>query len=104
MRLRWRAKWPAAINGYAVIRFLDSPKGEDVPFVRLWEHRFRGPMGNWYVEKCLTTLGKQDPVAEHNNVLWNSGAESDKAGAGPQAQIRVHKQYLHHQRPSDAGE
>jgi hypothetical protein len=66
-------------NGFAIIRFLDSPKGEDVPFVRLWEHRFKGPMGSWYVEKCLTTLGKQDPVAEHNNVLWNSGAESDKA-------------------------
>jgi hypothetical protein len=36
-------------NGYAVIRFLDSPKGEDAPFVRLWEHRFKGPTvaGMW---------------------------------------------------------
>jgi hypothetical protein len=55
-------------NGFAVIRFLDSAKGEEVPFVRLWEHRFKGPTGSWYVEKCLTTLGRQDPVAEYNNI------------------------------------
>jgi gp32-like DNA binding protein len=75
----WTPEVDKSGNGYAVIRFLDSPKGEDSPFVRLWEHRFKGPTGSWYIEKCLTSLGKQDPVAERNSMLWNSGLESDKA-------------------------
>lgn len=65
-------------NGSAIIRFLDAPKGEDVPFVRLWEHRFQGPTGLWYIEKCLTSLGKEDPVTEHTRALWNTGLEKDK--------------------------
>jgi hypothetical protein len=60
-------------NAFALIRFLDSPKNEEMPFVRLWEHPFKLPGGSWYIEKCLTTIGKQDPVAEMNNVLWNRG-------------------------------
>jgi len=36
----WRPEVGEDGNGYALIRFLDSPKGEDVPLVRLWEHRF----------------------------------------------------------------
>jgi gp32 DNA binding protein like len=74
----WQPEVDKQGNGFAIIRFLPAPKGEDVPFVRLWEHRFKGPTGSWYIEKCLTTLGKDDPVAQLNNVLWNSGLESDK--------------------------
>ncbi len=65
-------------NGLAVIRFLPAPKGEDSPFVRLFSHSFQGPTGLWYIENCLTTLGKQDPVAEVNSQLWNSGVEANK--------------------------
>jgi hypothetical protein len=65
-------------NGYAIIRFLPEPKGEDVPFVRVWEHSFQGPTGSWYIEKSLTTLGQNDPVSEYNSKLWNSGREEDK--------------------------
>jgi hypothetical protein len=75
----WYPETDKSGNGFAIIRFLPAPKNEELPFVRLWEHRFRGPTGSWYIEKCLTTLGKQDPVAEMNNMLWNSGLESDKA-------------------------
>jgi len=65
-------------NGYAVIRFLPAPKGEDLPWVKLWNHAFQGPTGQWFIENSLTTLGNNDPVSEYNSKLWNSGIESDK--------------------------
>ena len=64
-------------NGYAVIRFLPAPENEDVPWVRVWTHGFKGP-GGWYIENSLTTLGKDDPVSKANTALWNSGIDSDK--------------------------
>lgn len=74
----WKPTVDKAGNGYAVIRFLPAPEGEDIPFVRMWDHGFQGPSGLWYIENSLTTLGQQDPVSELNNKLWNSGLESDK--------------------------
>lgn len=74
----WYPAVDKAGNGYSLIRFLPAPPGEDVPFVRVFEHGFKGPSGSWYIEKSLTTLGKQDPVSEYNSQLWNSGLESDK--------------------------
>ena len=65
-------------NGYAVIRFLPPPKGEEIPWVRIWGHGFQGPTGKWYIENSLTTIGKTDPVSEFNTILWNSGSEADK--------------------------
>ncbi|MFZ4600149.1 MAG: single-stranded DNA-binding protein [Terrimicrobiaceae bacterium] len=73
----WKAEVDKAGNGYAVIRFLPAPTGEDVPFVRVWDHGFQGP-GGWYIEKSLTTLGQKDPVSEYNTQLWNSGVEANK--------------------------
>lgn len=64
-------------NGFAIIRFLDAPMGEDEPFVRVFSHGFKGPNG-WYIENSLTTIGKQDPVSDYNRRLWNSGFEHDK--------------------------
>jgi len=66
-------------NGYAVIRFLPPAEGEDIPFVRIWDHSFKNPdTGQWYIEKSLSTLGKADPLGEYNSKLWNSGIDSDK--------------------------
>jgi hypothetical protein len=76
-------------NGYAVIRFLPEIEGEDVPFVRIWNHGFQGP-GGWYIENCLTTIGKDDPVAEYNNLLWNSTTD-DKSPARKQARDQKRK-------------
>jgi len=73
----WRPELDKAGNGYAVIRFLPAPEGEDLPWARLWNHGFQGP-GGWYIENSLTTLGQKDPVSEHNSVLWNSGIEANK--------------------------
>jgi hypothetical protein len=73
----WKLTVDKAGNGSAVIRFLPAPEGEDIPWIRIWDHGFQGP-GGWYIENSLTTLGKKDPVSEHNSKLWNSGVESNK--------------------------
>lgn len=64
-------------NGYAVIRFLPEPNGEDFPYVYYWHHGFKGP-GGWYIENSLTTLKQDDPVTEMNSVLWNAGNDEYK--------------------------
>lgn len=80
----WYPNVDKAGNGYAVIRFLPAPGDEDVPFIRMFNHGFKGPTGSWYIENSLTTIGKQDPVGEYNTQLWNSGIESDKETARKQ--------------------
>lgn len=80
----WQPTVDKAGNGYAVIRFLPSPPNEDVPFVRIWNHGFKGPTGKWYIENSLTTIGQNDPVGEYNSKLWNSGLEADKEQARAQ--------------------
>jgi len=77
----WKPTRDKAGNGFAVIRFLPAPTGEDFPFVRIWDHGFQGPTGLWYIENSLTTLDRDDPVSEYNSKLWNSGVEEDKAEA-----------------------
>lgn len=82
----WKPEVDKAGNGFAVIRFLDSPAvdGEDgLPFVQVWSHAFQGP-GGWYIENSLTTLGQTDPVSELNTQLWNSGVEANKEVARKQ--------------------
>lgn len=73
----WKPEVDKAGNGYAVLRFLPASGGEDMPFVRIYDHGFQGP-GGWYIENSLTTLGQEDPVSEYNSQLWNSGIESNK--------------------------
>lgn len=74
----WKPDVDKSGNGYAVIRFLPAPQGEDVPFVRVWDHGFQGPTGKWFIEKSLTTIGQKDPVSEYNTMLWNSGIQANK--------------------------
>ena len=74
----WKPQVDKAGNGYAVIRFLPAMEGEELPWVRVWNHAFQGPTGQWYIENSLTTINQKDPVSEYNTVLWNSGVESDK--------------------------
>ena len=74
----WKLKVDSAGNGYAVLRFLPAPKGEEIPWVRMFNHGFQGPTGKWYIENSLTTLNQQDPVSELNSELWNSGVEANK--------------------------
>jgi hypothetical protein len=74
----WKPSVDKAGNGYAVIRFLPTVEGDDLPWAKYWDHFFQGPTGQWYVEKSLTTINKDDPVSEMNSKLWNTGIEADK--------------------------
>ena len=80
----WKPTRDKAGNGFAIIRFLPAAQGEEMPFVRLWDHGFQGPTGLWYIENSLTSIGKDDPVSELNSKLWNSGVDSDKEQARKQ--------------------
>jgi hypothetical protein len=73
----WKPELDKTGNGYAVVRFLPTPEGEEMPWVSYFDHGFQGP-GGWYIEKSLTTLSKQDPVSEYNTELWNTGIEANK--------------------------
>jgi hypothetical protein len=79
----WKLDVDKSGNGYAVIRFLPAPDGEDLPFVKVYSHAFQGP-GGWYIENSLTTLGQKDPVSEHNTLLWNNGTDAGKEQARKQ--------------------
>ena len=86
----WKPTVDKAGNGYAVLRFLPATEGQDVPWVRYWDHGFKGPTGRWYIENSLTSIGKDDPVSEMNSQLWNSGRDEDKETA------RSRKRRLHY--------
>ena len=73
----WKLECDKSGNGYAVIRFLPAPNGEDLPFVKLYSHAFQGP-GGWFIENSLTTLNQKDPVSELNSELWNNGTDAGK--------------------------
>ena len=79
----WKLDVDKSGNGYAVIRFLPPPNGEDLPFVKLYSHAFQGT-GGWYIENSLTTLGQKAPVSEFNSQLWNNGTDAGKDAARKQ--------------------
>ena len=84
----WKPTVDKAGNGYAIIRFLPGKDGA-IPFVRYWDHGFKGPTGLWYIENSLTSIGQPDPVGELNSKLWNSGHDEDKDTARKQKR-RLH--------------
>ena len=86
----WKPTVDKAGNGYAVLRFLPAAEGQELPWVRYWDHGFKGPTGLWYIENSLTSIGQPDPVGELNSRLWNSGIEADKEKA------RTQKRRLHY--------
>ena len=73
----WKPEMDKTGNGYAVIRFLPAPDGEELPWAKMYSHAFQGP-GGWYIENSLTTIGQKDPLGEYNRELWNSGIDADK--------------------------
>jgi len=86
----WKPTQDKMGNGYAVVRFLPAGEGQDLPWVRYWDHGFKGPTGKWYIERSLTSIGKEDPVGEMNSRLWNTGNDVDKE------QARDQKRRLHY--------
>ena len=85
----WKLEADKAGNGTAVIRFLPRVEGDELPWVKIFSHGFKGPTGKWYIENSLTTLGQNDPVGELNTTLWNSGSDANKEIA------RTQKRRLH---------
>ena len=86
----WKPEIDKSGNGYAVIRFLPAAQGEDLPWNKYWDHGFKGPTGQWYIENSLTSIGQPDPVSEMNSELWNSGIEANKDI------VRLRKRRLHY--------
>ena len=37
----WKPELDKSGNGYAVIRFLPAPQGEELPWVKIWKHAFK---------------------------------------------------------------
>jgi hypothetical protein len=64
-------------NGFAVIRFLPAPEGEELPWAKVYTHAFQGP-GGWLIDNCLTTLNQNCPVCEANRELWNTGSKANQ--------------------------
>ena len=74
----WKPEMDKTGNGFAVIRFLPAPEGEELPVGKDVLPCLPRAPGGWYIENSLTTIGQKDPVSEHNRELWNSGIDSDK--------------------------
>ena len=74
----WKLEADKAGNGTATLRFLPRVEGDELPWVRIFNHSFQGPTGKWYIENSLTTLNEKDPVGELNSKLWNSGSDANK--------------------------
>ena len=92
----WQPEVDKAGNGMAIIRFLPtSPAdGDDsLPWVRIFNHGFKGPTGKWYIENSLTTLGKKDPVSEYNSQLWNASTDDNSV---ERKQARAQKRRLNY--------
>lgn len=92
----WKIERDKSGNGSAVIRFLPSPAvdGDDaLPWVRYFDHGFKGPNGKWYIENSLTSLNQKDPVSEYNSQLWNISSDDNSP---TRKQARTQKRRLHY--------
>lgn len=57
-------------SGTATIRFLPGKTEDDIPFVKVYTHGFKGPTGKWYIEDCPTTIGQDCPCCEQNSKFY----------------------------------
>lgn len=76
----WRPEVDKSGNGYALVRFLPAPEGNDFPYVKYYSHSFQVG-GKWYIQNCPTTHQKGSnvcPVCDANRELWNTGIEDNK--------------------------
>jgi len=92
----WKLERDKSGNGAAVIRFLppSAVDGDDaLPWVRMFNHGFKGPTGKWYIENSLTTLNQKDPVSDYNTQLWNSTTDDQ---SWQRKQVRDQKRRLNY--------
>lgn len=88
----WKPTRDASGVGFAIIRFLPAPPDEDMPFVVLYDHGFKGPTGQWYIENSRSTIGEEDPVGKLNSTLWNSTTD-DESPARKQARDQKRRKH-----------
>jgi len=90
----WKPERDKAGNALAVIRFLPKLPQDELPWVKVFSHGFKGPTGRWYIEDSLTTIGQPDPVSKLNSSLWNSTTD-DNSPARKQAREQKRRlQYI----------
>lgn len=83
----WYPKLDENKNGYAVIRFLPTSEGDDLPFVKMFTHGYKSGTGKWYFENCPTTNNDDCPVCQANRKIveshggWTETPKSVKDGA-----------------------
>jgi hypothetical protein len=73
----WKPEVDKAGNGFAVIRFLPAPEGEELPWAKVYTHAFQST-GGWLIDNCLTTVNQNCPVCEANRELWNTGSKANQ--------------------------
>lgn len=81
----WKVGMGKDGTGYAVVRFLPGLDPNKTSYSKLYKHAFKGPTGKWYIENCLSTLGKDDPVNEYNKGLWDTGIKENQEIVSKQA-------------------
>ena len=86
----WKPERDKAGNATATIRFLPNVGDDELPWVKIFQHAFKGPTGRWYIENCLSTIGQEDPVMQVNRKLWNSTTD-DNSPARKQAREQKRK-------------
>lgn len=89
----WKVERDKAGNASATIRFLARTEGDELPWVKIFSHGFKGPTGRWYIENSLTTIGQADPVSELNMRLWN---ETEDDTSPQRKQVRAQKRKLNY--------
>lgn len=77
----WKLSTDKTGKGYAVIRFLPTPENNELPFVKVFSHNFKGDNG-WFIQNCPTTIGEQCPCCEDNKQFFKDGASEDTKNIG----------------------
>ena len=66
-------------NANCVIRFLPAGGDEEEYFVTMLSYAFKNDDTNqWYIENSLRTINQDDPCAQKNSELWNTGIEDNQ--------------------------
>ncbi len=73
----WKPTVDKVGNGSATIRYLPPAEGEDLPWIQYYEHNFDFD-GNFFIEMCPTTLGRECPVCKANSILWKTEDEDNQ--------------------------
>lgn len=86
----WKPERDKAGNATATIRFLARTEGDELPWVKVWNHAFKHTNDRWYIDNCSSTISQPCPVCELNGVLWQASTD-DKGPERTQARNQKRK-------------